>query len=274
MLVLARFGRAAAWLGGIAAAAIPSSRMAGHYARIDHHVLEPAAALGLYALVFARPPRRRVLAGLVAGAVGLACAFTLDLTFVFLAILGALAVAFALARRPLPVDAPAVLGIAAGVALATVGDAALGAPRALGVDLRLAVAVAFAAAMLARRDGPRAAWIVLAAAVLFAAVRGASLGLWLTAPADSVTRTMDEALPGWTQRDAAAGRVPPVAHARRRRRPRRSTSSAAICASSASWPGSCCSTWRSRSTRRCARSSRRAAGRSCPRSSCASCPRA
>lgn len=198
MLVLARFGRAAAWLGGVAAAAIPSSRMAGHYARIDHHVLEPAAALGLYALVFAAPPRRRWRAALVAAVVGAACAFTLDLTFVFCAILGALAVGFALARRPLAVNAPAVVGLAAGIAAATLGDWALGAPRALGVDLRLAIAVAFAAAMLARRDGPRAIWLAGAAAVVYAAVRGASLGLWLTAPADPVTRTMEEALPGWT----------------------------------------------------------------------------
>ena len=199
MLVLARFGRAAAWLGGIASAAIPSSRMAGHYARIDHHVLEPAAALGLYALVFAAPsPRRRRMA-VAAALVGVGCAFTLDLTFVFLAILGALAVGFAIMKRPLAVNAPAVVGLAAGVAAATVGDLAFGAPRALGVDLRLAIAIAFAASMLARRDGPRVAWVVLAAAVVFAAVRGAALGLWLTAPADSVTRTMDEALPGWTQ---------------------------------------------------------------------------
>ncbi len=199
MLVLARFGRAAAWLGGVAAAAIPSSRMAGHYARVDHHVLEPAAALGLYALVFAAPSARRWRTALVAALVGVACAFTLDLTFVFLAILGGVAVMLAVARRPLAVNAPAVIGLAAGIAAATLGDWAIGAPRALGVDLRLAIAVAFAASMLARRDGPRVAWVVLAAAVIFAAVRGASLGLWLTVPADSVTRTMDEALPGWTQ---------------------------------------------------------------------------
>jgi len=198
MLVLARFGRAAAWLGGVAAAAIPSSRMAGHYARIDHHVLEPAAALGLYALVFAAPSPRRGRVAIAAAVIGAACAFTLDLTFVFCALLGALAVLFALARRPLAVHAPAVIGLAAGIAAATLGDWAIGAPRALGVDLRLAIAVAFAASMLARRDGPRATWAVLAGAIVYAAVRGAALGLWLTAPADPVTRTMEEALPGWT----------------------------------------------------------------------------
>ncbi|MGZ3408171.1 MAG: hypothetical protein ACXVAN_17095, partial [Polyangia bacterium] len=71
VLVLRRFGRAVAWLGGIAAAALPSSRMAGHYARIDHHVLEPAAALALFALVFSTPsPRRRLVAALVGVVVG------------------------------------------------------------------------------------------------------------------------------------------------------------------------------------------------------------
>ncbi|HEY2748397.1 MAG TPA: hypothetical protein VGL86_27425, partial [Polyangia bacterium] len=199
MLVLARFGRVAAWLGGVAAAVIPSSRMAGHYARIDHHVLEPTAALGIYALVFAAPSPRRARMAMLAALAGVACAFTLDLTFVFLVILGALAVGFAIVRRPLAVNAPAVIGLAAGIAAATLGDWAIGAPRALGVDLRLAISVAFAASMLARRDGPRVAWGVLLAAVIFAAVRGAALGLWLTAPADPVTRTMDEALPGWTQ---------------------------------------------------------------------------
>ncbi|MCU1279768.1 MAG: putative oligosaccharyl transferase, partial [bacterium] len=84
MLVLARrHGRAIAALAGVAAAAIPSSRMAGHYGRIDHHVLEPAAALAMFALVFATPSARKLRPAIIGALVGVVSAFTLDLTFVF-----------------------------------------------------------------------------------------------------------------------------------------------------------------------------------------------
>ena len=171
--------------------------MAGHYGRIDHHVLEPAAALALFALVFSRPSERRlwpILAGALVGAVG---AFTLDLTFVFCALLGGLGALFALCKRPLAIHPAAVVGLAAGIAAATLGDLAIGAPRALGVDLRLAIALAFALGLLLARAPTRWLWGIFVAAVLYAAVRGGALGLWLTAPADPVTRTMDEALPAW-----------------------------------------------------------------------------
>jgi hypothetical protein len=197
VLVLRRYGRAVAWLGGIAAAALPSSRMAGHYGRIDHHVLEPAAALAMFALVFSAPSERKLRAALAGVLVGAACAFTLDLTFVFCVVLGAMGVGFALLKRPLAVNPSLVVGLAFGIALASIGDLAFGAPRALAVDLRLAIAVAFAAALLVRRE-QRWPWIVLFIAIIYAAVRGVAVGQWLTAPTDSVTRTMDEALPPWT----------------------------------------------------------------------------
>lgn len=200
VLLLRRYGRAVAWLGGLAAAAIPSSRMAGHYARVDHHVLEPAAALAMWLLVFAPRRRRWTLAAAIFGA---AAALTLDLTFVFMAALAAIAVAFALAKRPLTANSSTVVAIAAGAAAATLFDLAIGAPRALAVDLRLAVCVAFAAALWVRRDARRAAWIVLGAALGYGTIRGAALGLWLAAPSDPVTRTMDEAAPGWSHATAA-----------------------------------------------------------------------
>ena len=203
VLLLRRWGRAVAWLGGLAAAAIPSSRMAGHYARIDHHVLEPAAALGLYLLVMATPSPRRWRVAIAGALFGAAAALTLDLTFVFMAALAGIGVVFALARRPLAVDRTAVVAIAAGAAAATLLDVAIGAPRSLAVDLRLVVCVAFAAGLLARREAGRASWAVLGAALLYGAIRGAALGMWLAAPTDPVTRTMDEAAPGWSHATAA-----------------------------------------------------------------------
>ena len=200
VLLLRRYGRAVAWLGGLASAAIPSSRMAGHYARVDHHVLEPTAALAMWLLVFA--PRRRRWT-VVAALAGAASALTLDLTFVFMAALAAIAVAFALAKKPLAANSSTVVALAAGAAAATLFDLAIGAPRALAVDLRLAVCVAFAAALVVRRDAGRAAWLLLGAALVYGAVRGAALGLWLAAPTDSVTRTMDEAAPGFLHATAA-----------------------------------------------------------------------
>ncbi|MCU1281181.1 MAG: putative oligosaccharyl transferase, partial [bacterium] len=197
VVVLRQFGRAVAWLGGIAAAALPSARMAGHYARVDHHVLEPAAALGMFALVFKSPSARAWRDVLVGMLVGAACAFTLDLTFVFCVVLGGMGVLFALVKRPLPVNPPMVVGLAAGIAAASLGDLAIGAPRALAVDLRLAIAVAFAAGLLVKRDD-RWPWVALGVAIVYGAVRGAAVGMWLAAPTDTVTRTMDEALPPWT----------------------------------------------------------------------------
>ena len=253
VLVLWPHGRVTAWVAGVAAAAVPSSRMAGHYGRIDHHVLEPAAALAMFALIFSAPGERRLRAALLGALVGAAAAFTLDLTFVFCAVLGGIGVLFALldaaagsrrllgwravaswlrrspggksggaagsqgaalapareplatasighsrVERPLAVNAAVIVGMAAGISAATLGNLAIGAPRALGVDLRLAIAVTFAAGLLLARWPSRWTWSVLIAAALWAVWRGAAVGSWLTAPTDPVTHTMDEALPPWT----------------------------------------------------------------------------
>jgi hypothetical protein len=136
----------------------------------------------------------------VAALLGVACAFTLDLTFVIAAALAAVGVACALARRPLDADATTVVALGAGIAGATLGDWAIGAPRALAVDLRLAIAVAMVAGLALPR---RRAWVAVGAAVLYALGRGAALGVWLTAPHDPVTRTIDETRAPWAQASAA-----------------------------------------------------------------------
>ena len=204
MMVLWRYGRSMAWLAGLAAAVIPPSRMAGHFGRIDHHVLEAAFALLLllfapagYGLVKALRGR----AGLIAGiAVGALAAWTCDFTFVALALLAAISTGAALIRRPLQGSSAMVLGVSCGVVLATLADLLIGAPRTIAWDLRLAIALAFlASGFLGAVSGRRrtALWVGLGALLLVAIGRGMPLAVWLTAPTDTVTARIDEAQAPW-----------------------------------------------------------------------------
>ena len=95
-----RRSRSVALLSAFAYAVLPTARMVGHFGRIDHHVVEPLVALGLFILTpsagVLRPPDSPARAFGFSMLVSLACALTADLTYAALGMLAVLQTALVL----------------------------------------------------------------------------------------------------------------------------------------------------------------------------------
>jgi hypothetical protein len=194
--------RRTALLAAFAFAVLPTSRMVGHFARIDHHVLEPSAALALFLLTPSastlriEPGRGGVL---LAAIVGFVCALTVDLTYFALGALTALQLVLALMGRdrPSPSERARLLAVGAGVAVATIVEVLSAAPRVLSPEVRLALALAYASAGLLVGASPRVRRVALALLALATSVSALEglrvLRLW-SGTQDPITHTMTESM--------------------------------------------------------------------------------